>query len=98
MEVIKDYADIMRTYDPSKNITKNILSKYEKVKILGLRAEQLQRGSESLIDWKTCGTPEYNPRVLAEEELKQRKLPFMICRRLPDGTKEYYRLQDMIIM
>lgn len=91
---MEDYADIMRSYDPSKNTTKNILSKYEKVKIIGLRAEQLQRGAEPLIDWKGF---EFDPRKIAMEELKQRKIPFMIRRTLPNGGKEYYRLADMLI-
>lgn len=94
MEVAQDYADVMRSYDPSKNRTRNILSKYEKVKILGIRAEQLQRGAEPLIAWDR----DFDPREIAIEELKQRKTPFMICRKLPDGTREYYRLEDMIIL
>lgn len=91
---MEDYADIMKSYEPSKNTTKNILSKYEKVKIIGLRTEQLQRGSEPLVKWDK----EFDPRLIAIEELKQRKLPFMICRKLPNGSKEYYKLDDMIIL
>jgi DNA-directed RNA polymerase subunit K/omega len=89
-----DYNDIMKLYDPLKNKTKNILSKYEKVKMVGIRAEQLQRGAEPLVSWEG----EFNPREIALEELKQRKIPFMICRKLPDGTKEYYKLEDMIYL
>jgi DNA-directed RNA polymerase subunit K/omega len=94
MEVIQDYQDIMRTYNPANNKTKNILSKYEKVKIIGIRAEQLQRGAEPVIKWEG----EFDPKEIAVEELRQRKTPFMICRKLPDGTKEYYRLDDLIIL
>lgn len=94
MDLVQDYGDIMRNYDPSKNKTKNILTKYEKVKILGIRAEQLQRGAEPLVKWDK----EFNPREIAAEELKQRKTPFMICRKLPNGEKEYYRLDDMLIL
>lgn len=91
---MEDYADIMRAYDPSKNKTRNLLSKYEKVKIIGLRTEQLQRGAEPVIKWDK----EFDPHAIAEEELKQKKIPFMIRRVLPDNTKEYYRLDDMIIL
>ena len=79
-----DYVDIMKAYDPAKNKTKNILSKYERVKMIGIRTEQLQRGAEPLVSW----TGEFNPREIALEELKQRKIPFMICRKLPDGAKD----------
>ena len=41
-----------------KNKTSNILTKYEKVKMLGLRAEQIQRGSTVYID--ICCTLLYN--------------------------------------
>jgi DNA-directed RNA polymerase I, II, and III subunit RPABC2 len=91
---VVDYSDIMANYDPKKNKTKNILSKYEKVKILGVRTEQLQRGAEPLIKWEG----EFDPRRIAKEELAQRKTPFMIRRKLPDGTLEYFRLEDMIIL
>jgi len=98
MEVVQihDYNDIIKNYDPTNNKTKNILTKYEKVKLIGVRTEQLQRGAAPLIDTK--GFKEFSPRDIALEELKQRKMPFMICRTLPDGSKEYYRLQDMIII
>lgn len=94
MDVIQDYSDIMKAYDPAKNTTKNILTKYEKVKILGIRCEQLQRGNEPLIKWDK----EFSPREIALEELRQRKIPFMIRRKLPDGAFEYYRLDDLIIL
>lgn len=94
MEVILDFNDIMKSYDPSKNTTKNILNKYERVKILGLRCEQLQRGAPTSIKWE--GT--FDPRKIALQELNERKLPFMIARKLPDNSKEYYRLEDLIIL
>lgn len=92
----KDFNDIMDSYDPSKNLTKNILSKYERVKILGLRSEQLQRGADPYIQLDT--SKQFNPREVANEELRQRKLPFMIKRTLPNGADEYWRLDDMIIV
>lgn len=94
MEVILDFNDIMKSYDPSKNTTKNILTKYERVKIIGLRSEQLQRGAPTLIKWEGA----FDPRKIALQELNERKLPFMISRKLPDNSKEYYRLEDLIIL
>lgn len=96
MEVVEDFNDIMRKYDPATNQTKNILSKYERVKIIGLRSEQLQRGADPYVELDQ--TKEFNPRNVAYEELRQRKLPFMLKRTLPDGTVEYWRLDDMIIL
>lgn len=95
--VLSDYNDIMSKYDPENNKTKNILTKYEQVKIIGLRAEQLQRGSPPAIKFKVDEDNPFDPRAIAHEELKQRKIPFMICRKLSDGSLEYWRLDDMII-
>ncbi len=92
---MEDYNDILSSYDPRKNTTKNILSKFEKVKILGIRAEQLQRGAMPNVDFDEA---QFDAVEVAKKELKERKLPFMICRTLPNGQKEYWRLDDMIIM
>jgi DNA-directed RNA polymerase I, II, and III subunit RPABC2 len=92
--MIEDFNDIMITYDASKNVTRNILSKYEKVKILGLRAEQLQRGAQPYIDV----IQPFNPLEVAKQELYERKIPFMVCRKLSNGVKEYWRLDDLIII
>ena len=94
--MILDFQDINHAYDPSKNKTSNILNKYEKVKILGLRAEQIQRGSTVYIDMATV--PIFNALVIAKLELNQNKLPFMISRKLPNGDNEHWKLEDMIIL
>jgi DNA-directed RNA polymerase I, II, and III subunit RPABC2 len=94
--MILDFQDINHVYDPSKNKTSNILTKYEKVKMLGLRAEQIQRGSTVYIDMTTV--PIFNALVIAKLELNQKKLPFMINRKLPNGESEYWKLEDMIIL
>lgn len=93
--MIQDFQDINHAYDPSKNKTSNILTKYEKVKILGLRAEQIQRGSTVYIDMSEV--PIFNALTIAKLELHQKKLPFMISRKLPNGNNEYWKLADMII-
>lgn len=92
----EDFNDIMQKYNPANNTTKNILSKYERVKIIGLRSEQLQRGADAYVEVDT--SKPFNPSEIAIEELRQRKLPFMIKRTLPNGNDEYWRLDDMIIL
>lgn len=92
---IEDFHDIIRTYDPSKNVTRNFLTKYERVKIIGLRAEQIQRGATPYVEFDK---ENFNPIDIAIKELDARKLPFMVCRTLPDGVKEHWRLEDMIIL
>lgn len=93
--MIEDFNDIHKNYDPSKNTTKNILSKYEKVKIIGLRAEQLQRGATPFVEVEKDMVSVVD---IAKKELFERRLPFMLCRKLPNGKKEYWRLIDMVIL
>jgi DNA-directed RNA polymerase subunit K/omega len=92
---IVDYHDIIKSYNPQNNSTRNVLTIYEKVKIIGLRAEQLQRGAAPYVDFDE---KKFDPIQVATQELHSRKLPFMICRTLPNGQKEYWRLDDMIII
>ena len=69
------------------------LTKYEKTKIIGLRAQQLANGSPPFVK-----IPQYitDTCQIANLELQQRKLPFMIKRGLPNGKNEYWKLSDMI--
>jgi DNA-directed RNA polymerase I, II, and III subunit RPABC2 len=72
------------------------LSKYEKVKIIGIRAEQIQRGATPYIDIDP--NKPFDARDIAKKELVARKIPFMISRKLPDGKTEYWRLDDLMIL
>lgn len=73
-----------------------ILTKYERTRVLGERTRQIQQGSPLFIE-----NPEniIDSYVLAEMELKQKKIPFIIQRPLPYGTSiEYWCLADLEIL
>ena len=94
------YDDIMAAYATVVRKTQPIMSKYEKTKIIGVRLEQLARNFPPTVDLKDIPKPFKTQdylRNIANEELKQRPLPFMIARTLPSGVKEYWRLEDMVI-
>ncbi len=74
--------------------TSKYLSKYEKSRILGLRATQISMNAKVEID--TFG--ETDPLRIALMELRQRKIPYIIRRYLPDGTPEDVNLDDLIII
>ena len=38
-----------------------------------------------------------NIKDIANEELNQKKIPFMLLRTLPNKAQEYWRISDMII-
>ena len=89
-----NYIDIYKNYDISKNITEPILNKYEYTKILGMRAQQIANGSEPLIKV----TKDLNNEVLiAKEELRQRKTPIIIERKIGENEFEHWKLEDLTI-
>ena len=71
------------------------LTQYERTKIIGLRANQLSKGSVPFIS-----VPKYvtDVREIARMELEQKRLPYIIKRPLPNGTYEYWRLADLLII
>jgi DNA-directed RNA polymerases I, II, and III subunit RPABC2 len=87
-----DYRDIMMKYDVSKNITRPKITQYEKALVLGKRATQISSGAKPNITVKVG----MNVVEIATEELRQKKVPFIIKR--PIGNKyEYWKIKDLII-
>jgi DNA-directed RNA polymerase I, II, and III subunit RPABC2 len=74
-------------------------TKYEIVALIGTRAQQLAEGSKPLISLEGMNTsnPDFVWNV-AEKEISERTLPFIIHRRLPDGTSEYWSTLELSIM
>jgi len=72
-----------------------ILSRYEKARILGERAKQLNAGAESFIELDETMIDGY---LIALKELEEKKIPFIIQRPLPDGGCEYWSLRDLEIL
>ena len=68
------------------------LTKYEKARILGQRSKQLETGAKPFIDVPPNIIDGY---VIAEMELKQKKIPFIIKRPIPGGAFEYWNLRDL---
>lgn len=60
------------------------LTKFERARIIGTRATQIANGANStLSDMKGLR----DPIKIAEEELRQGKMPIVIIRTLPNGEK-----------
>ena len=94
-EVYHDYHDVLKNYDTIKlnNTTNPVLNKYEKTKVIGVRAQQLSLGAKPMIkpDSHTQDVVE-----IAEQELIQKKIPFLIKRKV--GNKfEYWKIEDLNI-
>jgi DNA-directed RNA polymerase I, II, and III subunit RPABC2 len=71
------------------------LTVYERTKILGTRTNQLAEGARPFVT-----VPEHmtHPLEIAKLELEQRRLPFIVKRPMPDGTFEFWRLSDLMIL
>lgn len=91
---IDNYSDFISKYNPDKNKSSNILTVYEKTNILGIRMEQLALGADSYLDHERANKIG-DVKEIAKQEFKEKKIPFIICRVLPDNTKEYWKLEHM---
>lgn len=74
-------------------ITTKYLTKYEKARVLGTRALQISMNAPVMVD---VGN-ETDPLEIAYKELREKKIPFIIRRYLPDGSYEDWPLGDLII-
>ena len=72
-----------------------VMTKFEKTKILGLRSAQLSEGAKPLIPLSDEIISSY---VIASMELKQKKIPFIIKRPIPNGGSEYWKISDLEII
>lgn len=79
----------------SKHVSQPFLTLYERTKILGTRANQLAQGALPFVHVPPHVT---TPLEIAKMELEQRRLPFIVKRPMPDGTFEYWRLSDLMIL
>ncbi|OTN65811.1 putative DNA-directed RNA polymerase subunit I [Plasmodium knowlesi] len=90
-------------------ITSPYLTKYEKARIIGTRALQISLNAPLTIPIETQGGDvsngknEYDnylnndPLVIAERELHNKSIPFILRRYLPNGSYEDWKLDELII-
>ena len=63
-----------------------------------MRTKQLHDGAEPYIKLPVTPVPIIDGYVIAQRELEEKKLPFIIRRPLPNGGTEYWYLQDLEIL
>lgn len=89
VKVIRDKDDII-VDDLHKTIP--FLTKYERARILGQRAKQINSGATPFVKVPENVIDGY---IIAELELKEKRIPFIIRRPLPNGGSEYWKLTDL---
>ena len=72
-----------------------VLTKYEKTKVLGIRVKQLNNGSNPFI---TIASNVFDNKLIAIEELKKKKLPFIIIRTIGKSKVEYWDVNDLELL
>ena len=88
-KVIRDENNII--IDPLHR-TLPFLTKYEKARVLGQRAKQIETGAKPFVKVPENIVDSY---IIAELELKEKKIPFVIKRPIPSGAFEYWNIKDL---
>ena len=74
-------------------ITSKFMTKYERARILGTRALQISKNAPLMVD----PGEESDPYRLAEMELSEKKIPFIVRRYLPDGSYEDWKVNELYV-
>lgn len=75
-------------------ISRNILTKYEMVRLIGTRAKQISDGSKVFVKYDGVKSA----IELAELEIKYKMLPLKIKRPLPNGKYEIWKISELEIL
>ena len=73
--------------------TSPYLSRYERAKVISIRAQQLSIGKQPQIE---VDSTNINHLEIALQELKEKKIPNNIIRKLPDNTIEIWAAKDLV--
>jgi DNA-directed RNA polymerase I, II, and III subunit RPABC2 len=71
------------------------LTKYERTRVIGQRAKQINSGAKAFVKVPENVIDGY---LIAELELMQKRVPFIIRRPTPGGGCEYWNLKDLEII
>ncbi|ORZ25740.1 RNA polymerase, subunit omega/K/RPB6, partial [Absidia repens] len=69
------------------------MTKYERARILGTRALQISLNAPVTVELDG----ETDPLVIAMKELREKKIPLIVRRFMPDGTYEDWNVKDLIV-
>ena len=68
---------------------------YEKARVLGERAKQIEAGAKPFVELEENIIDSY---LIALREYQAKKIPFIIQRPLPNGMSEYWYLRDLELL
>ncbi|KAI7848286.1 RNA polymerase, subunit omega/K/RPB6 [Circinella umbellata] len=79
--------------EAKEKTTTPYMTKYERARVLGTRALQISLNAPVMVDLDG----ESDPLVIAMKELREKKIPLVVRRFLPDGTYEDWHVKDLIV-
>lgn len=91
-KIIRDSSNIIID-DLHKTVP--YLTKYEKARIIGQRAKQINAGATPFVKVPANVIDGY---LIAEMELTEKRIPFIIRRPLPGGACEYWNVKDLEVL
>jgi DNA-directed RNA polymerase I, II, and III subunit RPABC2 len=71
------------------------ITKYEKARVLGERAKQLNSGAKPFVEVEPSVLDGY---LIALKEFEEKKIPFILKRPLPNGGCEYWKMKDLEVI
>jgi DNA-directed RNA polymerase I, II, and III subunit RPABC2 len=71
--------------------TTKFMTKFEKARVLGTRALQISMNAPVMVELQG----ETDPLVIAQKELKEKKIPIIIRRYLPDKSYEDWHVDEL---
>ncbi|KAI8352058.1 RNA polymerase, subunit omega/K/RPB6 [Blakeslea trispora] len=86
-------GDANNPSERTERITTPYLTKYERARILGTRALQISLNAPVMVDIDG----ESDALAIANKELREKKIPLIIRRFMPDGTYEDWKVKDLIV-
>ena len=93
-DIINSVESFYSNYYNNGKTTMPYMSKFEKAKLLGVRAEMIASGDKPMVDVPKNITTAYQ---IASLELEKNKIPLIIRRTLPNGKYEDWRIEEMIV-
>ena len=89
-QVVRDqYGNIVDEF----HRTLPFITKFERARIIGQRASQINSGSKPFISHMPDNM--IDGYLIAEMELEYKAMPFIIRRPLPNGGSEYWKIKDL---
>ncbi|KAI7885858.1 RNA polymerase Rpb6 [Lichtheimia hyalospora FSU 10163] len=78
--------------ESKEKTTTPYMTKYERARVLGTRALQISLNAPVMVELDG----ESDPLVIAMKELKEKKIPLIVRRFLPDDTYEDWHVNELI--